>query len=236
MEKTAAFLLLLFLVAGGGLPPQFVAGEDPTPTPWPPQFHAKLIMDFHGNLSLADLWYDWPGGRNLHVIRYQLAAGEPFYDNEWNNGTSFFYTPARRSCRSAAVGVGILPPNWLPPGSVYLGRRPAGGFDCNVWGKADFITYYEDVVTKRPVKWVFYTGRTSHVMSFEEGAVLEDAGWQAPEYCFGKDDETSNEALISEPVVGHDLGFIPKVFLREVFIYENIGVTVRVAACMNMSK
>ncbi|KAB8094486.1 hypothetical protein EE612_021680 [Oryza sativa] len=211
MEKTAAPLLLaaaLFLVvAGDGSEPT------PTPTPWPAQFHAKLLMEFHGNLSLADLWYDWPGGRNLHVIHYQLAADEPFYDNEWNNGTSFFYTPARRACRSAAVGVGILPPNWLVPGSVYLGRHPADGFDCHVWAKADFITYYEDTLTKRPVKWVFYTGRTSHVMSFEEGAVLEDAEWQAPEYCFGKGDETetsNDNALISEPVAGHDKGFFPR--------------------------
>jgi hypothetical protein len=27
-------------------------------------------------------------------------------------------------------------------------------------------------------------GRTAYVMSFEVGAVLEDAAWQAPEYCF----------------------------------------------------
>lgn len=147
-------LLILLL----RLPAARAAGTDPRPTPWPTQFHAKILMDYHGNLSLADLWYDWPGGRNLHVIRYQLAADAPYYDAEWNNGTSFFYTPARRSCRSAAVGVGILRPDWLAPGAVYLGRRPADGFDCHAWAKADFITYYEDVRTKRPVKWVFYTG------------------------------------------------------------------------------
>ncbi|XP_006650901.2 uncharacterized protein At4g14100-like [Oryza brachyantha] len=211
---TPLLAALLLLLVGVLAPHAAGDGEDPTPTPWPPQFHAKLLMDFHGNLSLADLWYDWPGGRNLHVIRYQLAADAPFYDNEWNNGTSFFYTPARRTCRSAAVGVGILPPNWLVQGSVYLGRQSTGGFDCHVFAKADFITYYEDVRTKRPVKWVFYTGKTSHVMAFEEGAVLEDAEWQAPEYCFGKGDETSsNNALISEPVAGHDEGFFPKRIL-----------------------
>lgn len=50
-------------------------------------------------------------------------------------------------------------------------------------------------------------------MSFEEGAVLEDAEWQAPEYCFGKGDETetsNDNALISEPVAGHDKGFFPR--------------------------
>ncbi|XP_039781704.1 uncharacterized protein At4g14100-like [Panicum virgatum] len=199
-----AFLLLLCL---SGSPPAAATAGDPTPTPtpWPPQFHAKLVMDFHGNLSVADLWYDWPGGRNLHITRYQLAADAPFYDNEWNNGTSFFYTPSRRACRSAAVGVGILRPDWLSPGAVYLGRQDADGFDCHVWAKADFITYYEDVNTKRPVKWVFYTGRIAYVMSFEVGAVLEDAAWQAPEYCFTKDGgiaETAGEH--------HDDSFVPR--------------------------
>lgn len=64
------------------------------------------------------------------------------------------------------------------------------GFLCDVWEKADFISYYEDVATKRPVHWVFYTGREAHVMTFEVGAVLEDAKWQAPLYCFDKKTET----------------------------------------------
>jgi hypothetical protein len=55
--------------------------------------HPGNLMDYHGNLSVDDLWYDWPGG-----------------------------------------------------------------FDCHVWTKDDFITYYEDARTGRPVKWVFYTG------------------------------------------------------------------------------
>ncbi|KAF8762357.1 hypothetical protein HU200_009536 [Digitaria exilis] len=197
-----AFLLLLLCLPEAA-PAAAASGDStPTPTPWPPQFHATLVMDYHGNMSLADLWYDWPGGRNLHVIRYQIADDAPYYDNEWNNGTSFFYTPARRACRSAAVGVGILRPDWLLEGSEYLGRRDAGGFDCHVWAKADFITYYEDVKTKRPVKWVFYTGRIAYVMSFEVGAVLEDAAWQAPEYCFNKDGE------IAETANGHDDSFL----------------------------
>ncbi|CAN1299933.1 Uncharacterized protein At4g14100 [Linum perenne] len=34
------------------------------------------------------------------------------------------------------------------------------------------------------VHWVFYTGYTAHVMTFDVGAVLDDVGLQAPEYCF----------------------------------------------------
>ncbi|KAG6653774.1 hypothetical protein CIPAW_05G100000 [Carya illinoinensis] len=87
--------------------------------------------------------------------------------------------------RTAQVEVGILRPNWLD-GAKYLGQRGVDGFLCNVWEKVDFIWYYEDVVTKRPVHWEFYTGRNAHVMTFEVGAVLEDARWQAPVYCFEK--------------------------------------------------
>ncbi|KAK1365567.1 hypothetical protein POM88_041128 [Heracleum sosnowskyi] len=79
--------------------------------------------------------------------------------------------------------VGILRPNWLH-GANYLGQRHFYGFLCNVWEKVDFILYYEDVLTHRPVYWIFYTGRAAHVMTFEVGAALEDAKWQAPAYCF----------------------------------------------------
>ncbi|CAI9768797.1 unnamed protein product [Fraxinus pennsylvanica] len=90
-------------------------------------------------------------------------------------------------CRSNQLDVGILRPNWLD-GATYLGQQYVDGFLCNVWEKVDFIWYYEDVVTKRPVHWVFHTGRSIHVMTFEVGAVLEDAKWQAPVYCFEKKD------------------------------------------------
>lgn len=53
--------------------------------------------------------------------------------------------------------VGILRPNWLD-GAKYLGQKNVSGFLCNEWEKVDFIWYYEDVVTKRPVQWIFYTG------------------------------------------------------------------------------
>ena len=35
------------------------------------------------------------------------------------------------------------------------------------------------------------TGMSSHVMTFEEGAVREDEKWQAPVYCFDKGTEYS---------------------------------------------
>lgn len=175
--------------------------DPPTPRPWPHQFHSILFVNFTGSLSLIDLWYDWPNGRNFNIIRDQLQDSDSIlYDLEWNNGTSFFYTlpdddhhPSSTppSCRSAQLDVGILRPNWLD-GASYLGQRHVDGFLCNVWEKLDFIWYYEDVVTKRPVHWLFYTGRSIHVMTFEVGAVLEDAKWQAPVYCFEEVDEEAD--------------------------------------------
>ncbi|KAI3997801.1 hypothetical protein MKX01_007688 [Papaver californicum] len=162
----------------------------PTPTPWPHQFHSILVMNFSGSNEIINLWYDWPNGRNFNIIQKQL--GEVKYDCEWNNGTSFFWTTDKK-CSSALPGVGILRPNWLD-GANYVGQQKIDGFLCNVWEKADFITYYEDVVTKRPVHWVFYTGRSAHVMTFEVGAYLEDEHWQAPSYCFEGTEKEDNDS------------------------------------------
>ncbi|EFJ32865.1 hypothetical protein SELMODRAFT_83843 [Selaginella moellendorffii] len=176
-----AAILLGFCGAGFG---------SPTPTPWPEQFHALLLQNASGKLSTVDLWYDFPNGRNFNIIHSQL--GSTLYDLEWTNGTSFFYDLDAGSCRTVHVPVGILPPDWLVGNSTYIGVREVGGFTCNVWSKADdFIFYYEDVETKRPVYWIFYTGREEYVMTFEPGKVLEDEGWQAPWYCFDREENKS---------------------------------------------
>lgn len=46
------------------------------------------------------------------------------------------------------------------------------------------------------------TGRAAHVMVYEEGAVLEDTNWQAPEYCFqkGKKQQPEYRSIVSEIV------------------------------------
>ncbi|GFZ08043.1 transferases, transferring glycosyl groups [Actinidia rufa] len=113
-------------------------------------------MNSTGNLQVVDLWYDWPNGRNFNIIQAQL--GKLKYDLEWNNGTSYIYTlDSDKECRVLHFEVGILRPDWLD-GANYLGQRYMDGFLCNVWEKVDFIWYYEDVETKRPVYWEFYTG------------------------------------------------------------------------------
>ncbi|CAA0383471.1 unnamed protein product [Arabidopsis thaliana] len=184
LKPIHSFIVILLLVLSVG--DKISAGnepeKEPVPAVWPEQFHALMLMNKSGSLEIVDLWYDWVNGRNFNIIQKQL--GKLTYDLEWNNGTSFYYTlDASKTCRTVHFEVGILRPNWLD-GAKYMGQRHVNGFLCNVWEKVEFLWYYEDVVTKRPVQWIFYTGREAHVMTFEVGAVLEDEKWQAPVYCF----------------------------------------------------
>ncbi|KNA23725.1 hypothetical protein SOVF_021510 [Spinacia oleracea] len=187
LKMMMAFLCLLLTIVSSNR-----VTENPKPTAWPEQFHSVLVMNNTKTkeLQVVDLWYDWPNGRNLNLIQHQL--GKLLYDVEWNNGSSYYYTRGGgggdSECRTVLFEVGILRPNWLE-GATYLGQQHIDGFLCNVWQKVDFIWYYEDVLTHRPVQWLFYTGRAFHVMTFEVGAVLEDSEWQAPAYCFNKEEE-----------------------------------------------
>ncbi|XP_058731906.1 uncharacterized protein At4g14100-like [Vicia villosa] len=208
-EQRICFSLCLFLF----LHLSTSTTETPIPAPWPEQFHSVLFINRSGNLQKTDLWYDWPNGRNFNIIQYQQGVLK--YDLEWNNGTSFIYTldPFNHTCKKLHFDVGILRPNWLE-GANYLGQEYADNFLCNVWEKADFIWYYEDVVTRRPVKWIFFSGMVSHVMTFEVGAVLEDEHWQAPVYCFSKSESEprkhnimSSSLVDLETAVGGDGGF-----------------------------
>lgn len=130
----------------------------PTPLPWPEQFHALLSMTMSkGNLQITNLWYDWPGGRNVNIIQKQY--GELIYDVEWNNHTSFYYTVGENgTCEVMYFEVGIPRPDFLSDGAEYLGTQIRDGFQCNVWKKVDFIWYYEDLLTRLPVGWDFYDG------------------------------------------------------------------------------
>jgi hypothetical protein len=56
--------------------------------------------------------------------------------------------------------VGIPRPDFLD-GAEYLGTAVTDGYLCNVWEKIDTIWYYEDVYTKRPVRWDFNDGMIS---------------------------------------------------------------------------
>nr|CAB3455931.1 unnamed protein product [Digitaria exilis] len=184
-------LFLLPLLLAAAATNASVADEPPPPmAPWPEQFHALVITNLTssgGRLQLIDLYYDWPRGRDLNLIRDQLSdsnSGDPPVMNvEWANGTAYLFDAG--SCQIFQFDIGLLPPDWKAHGgAAYLGRRRVDGFDCHVWSNFLFERYYEDVVTGRPVAWSFM-GMERHVLSFEVGAVLEDSSmWQAPAYCF----------------------------------------------------
>ncbi|XP_043721380.1 uncharacterized protein At4g14100 [Telopea speciosissima] len=181
--------------------------SSPAPLAWPEQFHMLLYMNLSsGHLQITDLWYDWPKGRNVNIMQKQL--GELQYDVEWDNGTSFYYTlGANSACRTMYFEVGIPRPDWLD-GANYLGRDYTDGFLCNVWEKVDFIWYYEDVVTKFPIRWDFSDGISTHVMTYEVGAVLEDTQVQAPVSCFQEEGKEFLGSTFEPP--------LQKGFLRHV--------------------
>jgi len=133
----------------------------PIPAPWPEQFHALLYMNLSSTgLQITNLWYDWPRGCNVNIIQKQLSV--LLYDTEWNDRTStFYYTLSEpHSCRIMVNDVGIPRPDFLD-GAEYLGTAVIDGYLCNVWEKIDTIWYYEDVYTKRPVRWDFNDGMIS---------------------------------------------------------------------------
>ncbi|KAI4335452.1 hypothetical protein L6164_014096 [Bauhinia variegata] len=177
---------------------KWCGSSTPSPSPWPKQFHALLYMNMSGRfLKLSDFWYDWPKGRGVNIFQRQL--GGILYDIEWDNGTTFYYTlDSNRYCRVMESEVGILRPDFLD-GANYLGTQLTDGFLCHVWEKIDFIWYYEDVISRRPVRWDFYDGISSHVMTFEVGAVLPDFVTQAPEHCFNQESHRDTLELENHP-------------------------------------
>ncbi|MQM09255.1 hypothetical protein Taro_042129 [Colocasia esculenta] len=192
MRTTESTPFLFFLLLLSCSRPQLAAAapSDPTPARWPEQFHSLMYMNVSaaGKLYIVDLWYDWPNGRNFNIMQQQLS--DVLYDLEWDNGTSFYYTLGPQgSCLPRRFPVGIPRPDFLQEGATYLGRVTTDGFLCDLWVKLDFIWYYEDVATKRPVRWDFFDGISQHVMTFEVGAVLDDPHWQAPGYCFPQDEK-----------------------------------------------
>ncbi|KAJ1704010.1 hypothetical protein LUZ63_003789 [Rhynchospora breviuscula] len=194
-------LLLSILAVTIGNPITSSDGSDaPTsPTPWPHQFHSQLYVNLTstGKLQIDDLWYDWTRGRNLNLLQSQL--GDRLYDVEWDNKTSFLFTKGENAtCRTLVFPVGVLRPNWLD-GATYLGRAWTGGIECHLWTKVEFVWYYEEVATGRPVRWDFFNGMSMHVMTFEVGAVLEDSEWQAPEYCFTESAKNGNAEIHNMP-------------------------------------
>jgi hypothetical protein len=147
--------LLLAAASAKTTPASDSGGPPPTPTPWPEQYHAVVLTNHTergGRLELVDIYYDWPRGRTLNVLRDQLS-GEPLNDILWANGSTYAFNHS--SCSAALLPVGLLPPVWWIDGAAYVGRDTVDGFDCHVWSNLFYTRYYEEVATGRPVFWVF---------------------------------------------------------------------------------
>ncbi|WOG99343.1 hypothetical protein DCAR_0518691 [Daucus carota subsp. sativus] len=186
---------------------------DPTPKPWPLQFHSTMIAKIENGtqLEILNLWYDWPNGISMSIVQKQL--GKLLYGPEWNNGTSFFY--ALDSSEE---------PNWIE-GAKYVGQEYMDGFLCNVWNKVDFIIYYEDVVSKRPVAWFFVEGGSEHIMTFEVGKVLDQSYWQAPVYCF--DDAAEQKKNANMDILNS--GAAVETGAYESFMRSSLGMKLKAA-------
>ena len=96
--------------------------------------------------------------------------------------------------------VGILKPDWLA-GATYEGVEVVNGHHCDRWAAANrmhedppFITYFADVETQRPWRWVFFDGAIFDVLEWTPGGTLSEADWQLPAYCF-------SQAEVEEEVV-----------------------------------
>eukprot|EP00197_Chlamydomonas_leiostraca_P010371 CAMPEP_0202860616 /NCGR_PEP_ID=MMETSP1391-20130828/2266_1 /ASSEMBLY_ACC=CAM_ASM_000867 /TAXON_ID=1034604 /ORGANISM="Chlamydomonas leiostraca, Strain SAG 11-49" /LENGTH=203 /DNA_ID=CAMNT_0049539827 /DNA_START=68 /DNA_END=676 /DNA_ORIENTATION=+ len=163
-----------------------VLDSAPQPPVWPEQFHAVLFENRTNRLALVDLWYDWPGKRNLNAIHAQLGTrGGTLMDLEYDNRTSFYWRPKSRTCSTITFEVGILTPDWLS-GATFLGQATINNMTVNTFTKADFITYWSEAAPPyRPVRWLFHTSDGQfEVMEWHEGVTMSDAEWQPPAYCF----------------------------------------------------
>uniref|UniRef100_A0A0E0LQB3 Uncharacterized protein n=1 Tax=Oryza punctata TaxID=4537 RepID=A0A0E0LQB3_ORYPU len=186
---SSSWLLLLLLLLGATATAAAKGSKKLTPPAatayeWPERYHAVVVSNQSNHrLQLIELYYDWPNGRDLNIVRDQLSGDPPLYNVEWANGTSYLFDAAASSCRTFHFPVGILPPDWIAT-AAYLGRDTVDGFECHVWSNFLFSRYYADVATGRPVRWIFH-GNTRHVLVFEAGGVMEDSSkCQAPPYCF----------------------------------------------------
>lgn len=87
--------------------------------------HRTLVLKQNrsGELADVDLYYDHPGGRNLNII---ASEDDVLWDNERNNGSTYYYHPSTQKCNVIQMPVGILKPDWLK-GAKYEGVEEVNG-------------------------------------------------------------------------------------------------------------
>lgn len=137
---------------------------DPTPTTWPEQFHSTIIWQSQNKTQLdtLELWYDWTNGVSMSIVQRQL--GKLLYGPEWNNGTSFRFTlDSSKEC--SVLQEGMVRPDWFR-GAKYVGQVYMDDFLCNAWNVGEFMMYYEEVASKRPVAWKSLEGSDVFIYIF----------------------------------------------------------------------
>lgn len=163
--------------------------ENPSFPLWPSLFHATLLQNRTGSLALTELYYDFTGGRNLNIIQNQL--GETLYDNERQNGSTFYYYPQSSTCSVIDMGVGLLRPDWLD-GANYEGTTEIDTFECDIWTQGTsldddsrpFVTYYNIKGSDIPARWVFYDDAQFEVLRWTINETASEETWAIPSYCF----------------------------------------------------
>ncbi|GAB5034645.1 transferase-like protein [Nannochloropsis oceanica] len=191
-----ALLVLVLLLQLGQVQARLGGGSSKptkkTPPVWPPLLTAQLLQNRGGNLSDTTLAYDLPNGRNLNIIK-DRQTGLTLWDNERGNGSTYYYhkQPEVESCQALNMHVGLLKPDWLA-GARYKGVEDVNGHQCDVWAQSSsihhpFVTYFADVETQRPWRWIFFDGAIFDVIEWTPGGTLPEADWQLPAYCFGED-------------------------------------------------
>ena len=115
----------------------------------------------------------------------------------YTNHTSFYFSREEGTCKVMDFPVGILTPDWLVNDATFLGRATVDAHETYVWSKGDspverpFITYWEDIHSRLPVRWVFFDGAQFEILRFTVNETLPEEEWQAPAYCFGAGDTTT---------------------------------------------
>lgn len=102
------------------------------PPTWPDNYHAVLFQNDSNILAIVDLWYDFPHGRNLNIIRPQLGRGGITWGLDWDNKTSVVFDREAQTCKAEQSDAGVLAPDWLA-NATNLGEEVLDGFVCNVW-------------------------------------------------------------------------------------------------------
>jgi uncharacterized protein YbcV (DUF1398 family) len=150
----------------------------------------------------------------------QFQLGQRLWDVEHTNGTSYYFDLEAGTCYLLAFPVGLLRPDFLSD-ATYVGVQEIDGFTCNVWNKLDFMLYWEEVETQRMVSYYFFpTDQWFHIMTFEEGKVLEDQQWQAPSSCFENTTAFDSRSTLEDQI--SQSSFSKASFVAHRGLYHNV--------------